>query len=329
MWWYLQNLIETVYHGSLKSDFDTGSLVQEMDTIKIPVVDKKSPTGLSVEKYPILHPHRVLSYLFDVVKIEIDMVKLHNFWDHARSVGEPWAVSSPATREHIPLGVHGDSARLWTVYQVEKQMSISLNLPLFRPRSTRFSRFVVFTCPSNKLYKNRTLNAVWRRLVWSINACFDGLNPTVGVGGVALTGPDALRAGTPMTAQRPEVLFDRNSRRLGVPPWLLETHSSMECHKCMYTLSGFGQWAWSLPLLQYPGRQLCLGQRRIWAGWVCCQTAKGFTLVCLVRIDLTVIFLLFGWWYPFQRLETLFRGVAGSNQHKAHFSEQKGFIHSF
>lgn len=162
-------------------------------------MDKKSPRGVSMETYPILHPHRILTYLFDEVQLELDPASVHQYWDHARLMQEPWAVSSPASRDHVPLGLHGDGARLWTVYQVEKQMSISINLPLFRPRATRYSRFVVFTCPAGKLFKNRTLNAVFRRLAWSINACFDGFYPTQGVGGKPLKGSDANMAGRAIT----------------------------------------------------------------------------------------------------------------------------------
>ena len=169
-------------------------VTKEIDTIKVPVLNKKNPRGVSMERYPILHPHRILAYLFDEVKIQIDPASVREYWDHARSMGQPWAMSSPASNEHIPLGLHGDNARLWTVHQIEKQMSVSLNLPLFRPRATRFSRFVVFTIANNKLWKNRTLNTVWRRLVWSINACFDGLHPSVGVGGGALRPSDARLA---------------------------------------------------------------------------------------------------------------------------------------
>lgn len=84
---------------------------QEIETIKIPVVNKKDPRGISVESYPIIHPHRLLTYLFDVVGVEIDQAAVHKFWDHARDVCGPWASSSPASRDHIPLGIHGDGAR--------------------------------------------------------------------------------------------------------------------------------------------------------------------------------------------------------------------------
>lgn len=155
----------------------TDRLAKELETIRLPVVNKKSPRGISVESFPIIHPHRILAYLFDEVGLEVDIARVREFWTHSREFQEPWAVLSPASDDHIPIGLWGDSARLWTVYRIEKQMSITINLPLFRPRSTRHSRFVVFTIPAEKLFKNRTLNGVWRRLTWSINSCFTGLNP--------------------------------------------------------------------------------------------------------------------------------------------------------
>ena len=183
-----------IYHS-------VASSAQEIESIRVPVVDKKSPRGISTEVFPILHPHRILSYLFDSVQLELDTGSIHEFWDHSRSMGEPWAVASPASRDHVPIGLHGDAARLWTVYQFEKQLSITLNLPLFRPRSTRYSRYVVFSIPYHKVLTNRTLNVVWRRLVWSMNAAYTGVNPVAGVGGAPLQGSDVERAGKPITSQ--------------------------------------------------------------------------------------------------------------------------------
>ena len=111
----------------------------------------------------------------------------------------PWAVQSPATSQHMPVGIHGDAARLWTVSKFEKLVGVSMNLPLFRPRTARFSRFLLFVCPSEKLWKNRTLNEVFKRLTWSFNAAFDGKNPSVGCPGYELSKKDKDRAGLPLT----------------------------------------------------------------------------------------------------------------------------------
>lgn len=145
-----------------------------------------------------MYPHRILSYLFDEVGIEIDDSAVAAYWNHLRAMGEPWACAHPATEQHVPLGVHGDSARLWTQYKVEKIMAIHMNIVHFRPRSTRHSRFLLFSCPREKLVKNRTLNVIWKRLVWSWNACFRGLNPTVGPNGAPLLGKHLERAGSPI-----------------------------------------------------------------------------------------------------------------------------------
>lgn len=110
-------------------------------------------------------------------------------------------MASPASEEHIPLGLHGDGARLWTVSKYEKFVGISMNLPLFRPSAARYSRFMVFVIDNSKIYKNRTMNEVWKRLAWSFNSCFEGINPTIGWNSQPLTGSDLARAGMPLTAQ--------------------------------------------------------------------------------------------------------------------------------
>ena len=159
----------------------------------------KAPHAISMASYPIIHPHRILSYLFGEVGLHISMSEVQQFWDHSRAVGERWAVESPASSMHIPLGMHGDAARLWTQYRVEKYVAIWLNLPLFRPMSSRHSRFLLFSVPSSVMVKNRTLNRVWRRLVWSFESAYLGMNPVTGEGGRALTGSDVERAGKPLT----------------------------------------------------------------------------------------------------------------------------------
>ena len=181
------------------SDRPMVKICEEIEYIRLPVVDEKADRKISIEKFPIVHPHRILSYLFDVVGIQLDDADIEHFWNHSRAMKEPWAIDHPASPQHVPLGLHGDGARLWTVYRVEKMVGVYMNIIHFRPLSVRHSRFLLFSIPREKLLKNRTMNVVWRRLVWSFNAAFEGINPTTGVGGGPLTGADLKRAGEPLT----------------------------------------------------------------------------------------------------------------------------------
>ncbi|CAK8995261.1 Uncharacterized protein SCF082_LOCUS4272 [Durusdinium trenchii] len=179
-------------------DFWRSADIPEIEYIRVPVYDKKTARKSKVEVYPIIYPHRILAYLFDHVQVELSTHDITEYWDHSRQTGEAWACKSSASRTHIPLGLHGDGARLWTQYKVEKIVAIFLNMPLFRPKSARHSRFLLFTIGRHKLIKNRTINVVWRRLVWSLNACFTGLNPSQGPGGAPLTGVHLDIAGLPI-----------------------------------------------------------------------------------------------------------------------------------
>lgn len=172
---------------------------EEIESIRAPVRNKKSPTGFSVETYPILHPHRIISFLMDHVQINVCKAEVAEYWQHARRMGEQWAVNHPSPGDHIPLGLHGDSARLWTQCTFEKYTAISFNILHFRPKSVRYSRFVVFSIPTAKLFKNRTLNSVWRRLAWSFEALYQGTYPQTGVGGAPLTDHNLKFAGLPIT----------------------------------------------------------------------------------------------------------------------------------
>ena len=161
--------------------------------------NEKVASGISMEKYPILHPHRILSYLWNDVGIEISQSDVAQFWRHSREFGEPFATDNPASCAHVPIGIHGDSARLWTQYKFEKITGISMNLPLFRPRSIRHSRFLLISIPTEKLVKNRTVNEVWKRLLWSLQSAFHGVNPPRGMPGRPLSEADIKRSGSPLT----------------------------------------------------------------------------------------------------------------------------------
>ena len=172
---------------------------KETHDITVPIKNEKAPLGISFKKYPILDPHEILSYLWDEVGVEVSQSELSKYWSHAWEVGEEWACRCGASEQHVPIGLHGDAARLWSQNKFEKVVAISLNVCHFRPRCVRFSRWVVFSCNHHEVYKNRTFNAVWRRIIWSLEAAFDGLHPTRGFGGKALTRKQQARAGQPLS----------------------------------------------------------------------------------------------------------------------------------
>lgn len=178
-------------------DFDL-VVAKEVEMIWVPVTDDKCPAGYRLEQQPILFPHRIIKYLFDECHVKIPETEIQKFWDHSLLVGEPFAnpVSSPG---RIPLGFYGDAAQLITKVRREKLMCFWMNLPLFRPRSVRYSRFLLWACDSRSLFLNRTTNAVLRWICWSMNILYDGVNPHSRPGGRELTRAEAQRAGYPVT----------------------------------------------------------------------------------------------------------------------------------
>ena len=172
-----------------------------MDHIPIPVLDEKNPNGFRVEKQPILLPHRIMSHVFDECQLDIPASATNQYWDNAIASGEKHA--SQDSRHRVPLGLYGDAAQLVTRYRIEKNMCFFLNIVIFRPRSIRYSRFLLWSCDTKLLFKNRTINSVLRWIVWSCNALYEGVHPDALPGNALLVSQsDKDLAGTWITRQR-------------------------------------------------------------------------------------------------------------------------------
>lgn len=136
-----------------------------------------------LESHPIIYPHAILRYLFQDAGVRVRAEDIRAYWRHHRARGQPWALAHPASECHCPLGLYGDSAKTFLQYKHEKITAVFLNLPLWKPRSVRFSRFLLYTCDTLRMVKNRSLNAVFKKIAESINGCFRGVDP----GGLWLT----------------------------------------------------------------------------------------------------------------------------------------------
>ena len=146
----------------------------------------------------VVDPHLIINYLFDVVGVDIPASAVRSFWRHHHAVRSPWLETCEASIDHVPVALYGDGARCrQQAYRpVEKVLGLCLSLPLWRPKSSRFSRWLLFSIDETLLYKRKTLNAVFRRLVWSINSMFTGCFPVRDELGRPLN--DA-KAGRPLT----------------------------------------------------------------------------------------------------------------------------------
>jgi hypothetical protein len=171
-----------------------------MEHIWVPVLDEKCPNGYRLQQQQMLFPHRIMSYLFNECHLEIPEADIHQYWDNAIAGGETYA--SVESRHRVPLGIYGDSAQLITKVQFEKILCFFLNIPIFRPQSIRYSRFLLWSCDSLLLFRNRTVNAVLRWVVWSLNCLYHGINPSSRPGNSHLSEAEKDRAGTWITNRK-------------------------------------------------------------------------------------------------------------------------------
>ena len=185
------NLVKTIISAS-----------QEMEKIWVPVVDPKCRNGYVMQEQPILFPHRLMEYIFNECKLDIPRWFVNRFWDCAISGGESYADAE--SRDRIPLGFYGDAAQLATKTkgQFQKMLCFFANIVVFRPKSIRYSRFLLWSCDSALLYKSRTVHAVLRWLVWSFNCLYHGKHPSSRPGNRPLSPAEAARAGTWLTHQQ-------------------------------------------------------------------------------------------------------------------------------
>lgn len=102
-------------------------------------------------------------------------------------------------------------------------VGIFLSCPLFRPRSCRCSRCLLFACQEELLYKHHTLDCVYMYLVWNLNQLFNGKYPRHGFNGAPLSVQGAARAGD----------------------WVCNSH------RCFQVTEIRGDWAWHKMIFRF------------------------------------------------------------------------------
>lgn len=173
-------------------------MTKETITIRVPVANDKLDPPYEMKELKMLEPFSVVKYMFCEAGVAVNYDDIEKFWSHHWEVKSRWAMGTTATNRHIPLGLHGDGAKLRQVsfQKPEKMIGIWLNAPLWRPKSVRASRWLLCAIREDELYKHYTLNCIYHRLVWSLNLLHDGLYPSSGPNGEVLEGKQKERAGT-------------------------------------------------------------------------------------------------------------------------------------
>ena len=198
----------------------------------------KDPRGFEEVDLPMLDPHAVIAYLFNEAGVEIGMHKVEAFWKHHQQVGSPFLETFDGTNQHVPLGLYGDGARArQQAYQEpEKVVGLFINLPLWRPRSARHSRFLIFAIEEHLCVGRRTMNRIYQRITWSLNHLFTGRWPSHDMLGNPI---NSAKAGTFLTVDQKKFALTEHRGDWSFYKWLLGFRSSWKagtnvpvCYRC-------------------------------------------------------------------------------------------------
>lgn len=152
---------------------------QEPVQVTCPVNGPKMD-GTTIEMtLPLLQPFEVVKFLYEDCKVDISMDRQREFWQHLDNMNDPWAVQTQQFRAELnrpvlTCGFYGDEANLGFIGVQEKIYGFFMNLPLWRPRSTRHSRVLLFSIRSELIIDpETTLYPVLRCIVQSFNKLSD------------------------------------------------------------------------------------------------------------------------------------------------------------
>ena len=140
-------------------------------------VPTKTPEGAVVEsELPVILPHVLLEYLLKDCGLCLEDEQVLAYWRHMEEVQDPWALSTKdfraASQEPVwTLGLYGDEACMQiNNAPYDKIVGIYLNVPLFRPKSSRLSRYLLFAIEGTKTVSaEATFFPILRALVDSCN----------------------------------------------------------------------------------------------------------------------------------------------------------------
>ena len=130
----------------------------------------------------------LFQYLIDEHGVNLSAADVHYYWQHVERYF-PWGSSHPAQSEkkHWPISLYGDEARYTdSAGLVEKIAVVNLSFVLWRPASTRNSRFVVWALRESLCVQHKTLWSVYAYLKWCLEWLYLGLKPSAGYLGAAL-----------------------------------------------------------------------------------------------------------------------------------------------
>jgi hypothetical protein len=122
-------------------------------------------------KLPVFLPEHLLSYLFGNLCMEIGDDAVEKYWSHAKIHNCPWKDISSGY--HCPLGLYGDGAKYAPTG--EKIIAFFLNIVLWAPKSSRMSRWLLFSVENDQSLGPATLNPLLAPIVQSLCKCFNGL----------------------------------------------------------------------------------------------------------------------------------------------------------
>jgi len=136
----------------------------------------KLPNDMTGEvTLPVNLPYDITKYLIGECGLKIDDTLLSKYWRHKETTLDPLAVATRNYRQMAgtvwPLGFYGDEAAMGLVNAPMHQIfGLYMNVPLYRPRSTRLSRFLLFSVEVEKIISvEETIYPVLEAIVESFN----------------------------------------------------------------------------------------------------------------------------------------------------------------
>lgn len=141
--------------------------------METPVKSKLSGDDVTkvTRKVPVFLQETILTFLMGPLNLVVEDEAVEKFWDHARTFNCPWKDVSPG--HHQPLGLYGDAAKYSPLGQ--KIIGYFVNLVLWTPKSSRMSRWLLFSLENDECLGPESLNPLFAAIVRSLQRCYNGI----------------------------------------------------------------------------------------------------------------------------------------------------------